>query len=235
MVVSARADEGATSQPVVRPVTTTAPATGNPDPWSPDEKAATPDVLVRAKWAKVVAILQNENLDRTAKENEIERIVSPIIDFPLMAKLAMGRDHWSKMTRPQRERFVALFVARLKRSYREKIALYEGQSILIEFPPSEAGHNVDGSTSRERKPGRIVRIPVEIESKGRRSVVLHKFRQLDNRWKLYDAELEGVSLLLTYRSQIRDILRTGTVEELLSKLADTPLPSPAITGSGSAQ
>jgi phospholipid transport system substrate-binding protein len=178
-------------------------------------KAATPDDIVRSKWPATISILQNKNLDQAAKEKEIEKIVTPIIDFLLMAKLALGKAHWTRLTPSQRERYLPLFVERIKRSYREKIALYEGEKILAKFPPP-------GTSAKKGRSGKIVHIPVELTTKARKAIVLHKFRKVDSRWKLYDVEIEGVSILQTYRSQFNDILRTGTVDDLLGRLAKEP-------------
>ena len=48
--------------------------------------------------------------------------------------------------------------------------------------------------------------------------ILYKLHKSNDRWKIYDVEIQGVSILLTYRSQFDDILSRGTVEQLLSKL-----------------
>ena len=205
----------AASQPAMRPVATAASGNGNRTPEAAKEKAATPDDIVRAKWPATISVLQNRGLDQTAKEKEIERIVSPIIDFLLMAKLALGKAHWTRLTPSQRERYVPLFVERIKRSYREKIALYEDEKILVTFPPP-------GTAVRRAKSRRTVHVPIKLTTKGRQAIVLHKFRKVDERWKLYDVEIEGVSILLTYRSQFKDILRTGTVDDLLSRLEQMP-------------
>jgi phospholipid transport system substrate-binding protein len=53
--------------------------------------------------------------------------------------------------------------------------------------------------------------------------VLYKLRKVRKRWKIYDVEIQGVSILLTYRSQFDDILRNGSVEELLARL-EKPVP-----------
>ncbi len=45
-------------------------------------------------------------------------------------------------------------------------------------------------------------------------------RKADNHWKIYDVEIEGVSILLTYRAQFDDILSRGTVEDLFARLAE---------------
>jgi phospholipid transport system substrate-binding protein len=48
--------------------------------------------------------------------------------------------------------------------------------------------------------------------------MLYKLRKVAKRWKIYDVEIQGVSILLTYRSQFDEILSRGTVEDLLSRL-----------------
>ena len=83
-----------------------------------------PQELLRVKWNAVVSVLQKKDLDEKAKAKEISKIVTPIFDFPLMAKLALGRKHWPKLTPPQREKFTRLFTERLKTSYLEKTKLY---------------------------------------------------------------------------------------------------------------
>jgi len=169
------------------------------DPNDPND----PNELVRTKWDAVISVLQNKDIDQKAKEREINKIVSPIFDFPLMAKLALGRKHWPKLTPPQREKFTRLFVERFKASYREKITLYTDEKVL--FKPA-----VQKKTT--------IYIPMELISKEKRVAILYKLHKADKGWKIYDVEIQGVSILLTYRSQFDDILRRGTVKDLLSRL-----------------
>lgn len=166
-----------------------------------------PNELLRTKWNAVISVLQKKDIDEKAKEKQVSKIVSPIFDFPLMAKLALGRKHWPKLTPPQREKFTRLFVERLKTSYREKVALYTNER--VSFKPAV-----------QKK--KIVYIPMELISKDKKIVMLYKLRKVDKRWKIYDVEIQGVSILLTYRSQFDDILRNGTVEDLLSRLEKPP-------------
>jgi len=172
-----------------------------------DKDPNDPNELLRTKWNAVISVLQRKDIDEKAKEKQVSKIVSPIFDFPLMAKLALGRKHWPKLTPPQREKFTRLFVERLKTSYREKVALYTNER--VSFKPAV-----------QKK--KIVYIPMELISKDRKIVMLYKLRKVDKRWKIYDVEIQGVSILLTYRSQFDDILRSGTVEDLLSRLEKPP-------------
>jgi len=166
-----------------------------------------PNELIRIKWEAVISVLQKKDLDEETRIQEINKIVSPIFDFPLMAKLALGRKHWPKLTVPQQEKFIRLFVERLRTSYREKIALYNNEEIL--FKPAEKKKN-------------IIYIPMELKTKDKKMAILHKLRKVDKLWKVYDVEIQGVSILLTYRSQFDDILSRGTVEDLLSRLEEPP-------------
>jgi phospholipid transport system substrate-binding protein len=63
---------------------------------------------------------------------------------------------------------------------------------------------------------------MELISKDKKVTITHKLRKVDKRWKIYDVDIQGVSILLTYRSQFDDILRKGTVEDLLSRLEKPP-------------
>jgi phospholipid transport system substrate-binding protein len=166
-----------------------------------------PNELIRTKWDAVISVLQNKDLDQKAKEKKINKIVSPIFDFPLMAKLALGRKHWPKLTVSQRQKFTRLFIERLRTSYREKISLYTNEEVL--FKPAV-------------KKKSMVYIPMELKSKDKKIALMHKLRKVDKRWKVYDVEIQGVSILLTYRSQFDDILSKGTVEDLLSRLEEPP-------------
>ena len=165
-------------------------------------------VLLQNTWGAVVSILQNKDIDQKAKEKQIYKIVDLVFDFPLMAKLALGREHWPKLTPPQSEKFTQLFVDRLKRSYLEKAKLYTDEKTL--YKPAV------------QKKKKVIYLPTQLTSEDNEIAILYKFRKMDPPqagWKIYDVEIQGVSILLTYRSQFDDILRRGTVNDLLSRLA----------------
>ncbi len=166
-----------------------------------------PRELLRVKWDAVVTVLQNKEIDQDAREKKINKIVNSIFDFPLMAKLALGRKHWPKLNPPQREKFTRLFIERLRTSYREKISSYTDENVL--FKPAV-------------KNKRSVFVPVELKSKDKKVAILYKLRKVEKRWKVYDVEIQGISILLTYRSQFDDILSRSTVEDLLSRLEEPP-------------
>jgi phospholipid transport system substrate-binding protein len=174
-----------------------------------------PNELLEVKWNAILKVLQAQDLDQPVKEKIIDRIVSPIFDFPLMAQLALGRTHWPKLNAAQRERFTTLFVERLKTLYLEKTTLYRNEKAV--FKPGVVRKNT-------------VQIPMVLVSEGQEIAMLYKLHKVQGqskdrsnaRWRIYDVEIQGVSILMTYRSQFDDILRQGTVKDLLSQLEKPP-------------
>ncbi len=163
-----------------------------------------PNELLRSRWDAVIKVLRAKKLDSKAKVAEISKIVTPIFDFPLMAKLALGRKHWPKLTADQRAEFTKLFIERLKASYTSKVKLYKDERVTYKRPIA--------------KKKNLIYIPTKLVCKDQDVDILYKLHKSNDRWKIYDVEIQGVSILLTYRSQFDDILSRGTVEQLLSKL-----------------
>lgn len=165
-----------------------------------------PNELLMNTFDAVVKILAAEDIELKVKEKVIDKILSPLFDFPLMAKLTLGRKHWPRLSDAQAEKFTRLFTRRIKDSYRKKITLYEDQKAVL------------GPAKRNKK---TVQIPMQITSEEKTIDILYKFRNSEKRWKIYDVEIQGVSILLTYRSQFEDILQSGSINDLLARLKST--------------
>ncbi|MBL7180346.1 MAG: ABC transporter substrate-binding protein [Pseudomonadota bacterium] len=159
--------------------------------------------LIKSKLEAAIAVLQKKELDKQQKNKEIMEIVSPICDFELMAKLSLGKKHWPGLTEAQQKRFAEAFIKRLKETYLEKLNLYTDEKITYL-------ETVEVKTK--------VQIPTELISKGSKIQILYKLYQSDHKWKIYDVEVEGVSIISTYRSQFDQALTTGTIDDLVYKL-----------------
>ena len=169
--------------------------------WSDDKSAA--KELLETKIEAALAVLQKKDLGQQEKNKEVVKIVEPIFDYVLMAKLTLGRKYWPGLSEKNRKEFTDLFVARLKGTYVDKLSLYTDEKVVYETPVQE---------------GIKVQIPTSVISKNKKIAMMYKLYKSSDGWKIYDIEIEGVSLISTYRSQFYDILGKGTIDDLLLKL-----------------
>ncbi len=167
------------------------------------QNKAFPEELLKENLAAVFAILQNQDLNQEAKTNEIIDIVNPMFDFSLMAKLTLGRKYWPGLTPEQKERFTQLFIKRLRASYLDRLTLYTNEKVHYE-----------SSVKIKQK----IHIPTYLVSQNKKISILYKFYNSDANWKIYDLEIQGVSIIRSYRSQFQEILKSGTFDDLLTKL-----------------
>lgn len=170
-----------------------------------------PEQLVRTVTEQLLAaIAQDPALragDRAAALALAEAKILPHVDFAEAAKLAAGRA-WTNATAEQRERLVKEFRSLLVRVYSTAIDVYRGQTMQV--LPVQVAPDATEVTVRNRyiSPGAV---PVDI------SYAMHK---TNDGWKIYDIAVEGVSLVLTYRTEFEQIGREAGIEGLIARLAE---------------
>ncbi|MDH3875967.1 MAG: ABC transporter substrate-binding protein [Desulfobacteraceae bacterium] len=169
--------------------------------WTSDGIEA--QAILKTKLDATIAVLQKKDLDTQKKNEQLVAIVTPMFDFQLMAKLSLGRKYWPGLSEEKKGEFTDLFIKRLRASYLEKISLYTDEKVFFKTPVQDK---------------RKVRIPTEIISNNNRISMIYKMYKSKKDWKIYDVEIEGISIISTYRSQFDQVLSKGTMDELLQRL-----------------
>ncbi len=159
--------------------------------------------ILKTKLDATIAVLQKKDLDTQKKNEQLVEIVTPMFDFHLMAKLSLGRKYWPGLSEEKKDEFTDLFIKRLRASYLEKISLYTDEKVFFKTPVQDK---------------RKVSIPTEIISNNNRISMIYKMYKSKKDWKIYDVEIEGISIISTYRSQFDQVLSKGTIDELLQRL-----------------
>jgi phospholipid transport system substrate-binding protein len=159
--------------------------------------------FLKSKLDAVIEVLQNKDIEQQNKLSKIDEIVSPMFDFRLMAKLSLGKEYWPKLSEQNKERFTGLFVKRMKKTYFNKLTLYTDEKIVY-----------DQAIQVQEK----IQIHTYLKAKDEKTSITYKLYSLDGNWKIYDIEIEGVSILRSYSAQFREILKTNTIDDLLLRL-----------------
>ncbi|MFH2204300.1 MAG: ABC transporter substrate-binding protein [Elusimicrobiota bacterium] len=177
-----------------------------------DEELQKVSVLVETSANKILAALKDKTLEREAKRKPVMAEVDRLFDMERMAKLVLGPTNWKRFDEKQRAQFTELFVRLLKDSYFEKVDLLSDEKIEFGKPAWE-----------EKK----IHMSAFILSKDKRYEMIYKLYKKGSGWKAYDVEIEGISVVRSYRSQYEQFLRDGTPQELLVKMKEKSLAAPA--------
>lgn len=170
-----------------------------------DDKAAAEEFL-KSNLDAAFAVLQNKDLQQGAKKKEVVEIVTPMFDFALMAKLSLGKKYWPDLTEENKERFTELFIKRLRTSYLDKLTVYTDEKVTYE-PPVQVKKKIH--------------VPTYLISKEKKISMRYKLYKSKLTWKIYDVEIQGVSIIRSYRAQFTAILEKATIDELLLKLEES--------------
>ncbi len=160
--------------------------------------------MVKKKVAVIFDLLGKQDIEKNERNKKIVGELNEIMDFQLAAYLSLGK-HWKKISKTQKKEFVETFQQYINNYIVEKIDLYTNQKIDI-------------GDSKIAKKGRA-ELEIGILSGGETLQVNFKLRKNKKKeWRVYDVDIEGVSLITTFRSQFSGVLKNSSFEELLEKL-----------------
>jgi phospholipid transport system substrate-binding protein len=176
-----------------------------------EENAESPTEAVRATLTEVFRILEDPKLKDPAQASRrrhmLEDTIARRFDYREMSKRALA-SHWSRLTDEERTEFVNVFKGFLSDRYASKIEGYSGEKI----------HYLS-----ERREGEYAEVRTKLISSKVEYPMDYRMINKAGRWYAYDIVADGVSLVRNYRSQFENILKTGSYEELVSRLKDHSL------------
>ena len=169
----------------------------------------TEEVLTAIKSDKQLAAGDKQKALKLAEEK-----VLPYIDFEEATRLAVGRA-WSQANPEQRKKLVAEFRNMLVRTYSNAIEAYEGQTLKV--LPSRGGKQAGNDEATVR--AQFVRaggkpLPIEFQ-----------MRKTGSTWKVFDIAVEGISLVLTYRSEFDAVVKQEGIDGLIKRLKQKNSPA----------
>jgi phospholipid transport system substrate-binding protein len=159
--------------------------------------------LISATMDSVVRILQDKSIVRDQRQEKVMAVMRPVFDFEIMAKLTLGRDHWPRLNTAQQKEFVDLFIQQLQVSYFDKAEQFANEPFGLESPVM-----VDGK----------LHVEAYVRSKGERLTMKYKLYRTGGRWRVYDVEIAGVSLVVSFSSQYAPVMRDGSAADLLESM-----------------
>jgi len=170
-----------------------------------------PDVLVKDTSQDVLAIVKKDKDIQAGSQKKlldlVEAKVLPHFDFKRMTQLAVGK-HWRTATPAQQESLTNEFRTMLVRTYSNSLSAYKNQTIEYKAFTMKAGDTDVTVRTQVIQPG------------GQPVPINYALEKQPNGWKVYDVEVDGVSLVTNYRGSFgTEIGKTG-VDGLIKTLVD---------------
>jgi len=165
-----------------------------------------PDELVRSTADEVFEVLRGEG-DMNALSEVVDTKVVDKFDFGAMTRLALGK-HWRSAEPVEQEALVAEFRTLLVRTY--SVALKGFVDYEVEYRPLELEPDARQAIVRTivtRDGGK----PVHLD---------YRMIARPEGWKVYDVLVDGVSLVVNYRSVFDSEVLRGGIAGLLRLLRE---------------
>ena len=168
-----------------------------------------PDVLAKTTTQEVLAILK---ADKDIQGGNVQKVyelveakVLPHFDFNRMTQLALGK-HWNAATPQQKQALVKEFRSLLVRTYATSLTAFSDQA--VEFKPFSM------------KPDDTeVTVETEVKQPGGKPVPInYEMYKTAFGWKVYDVSIDGVSLVINYRSSFANTIRQSGIDGLIATL-----------------
>ncbi len=176
--------------------------------------------VVDAATRDMLALMEREELTREENTEllmqEIETIISPVVDFPYIAKSVMGK-YYRRASEAERERFVEVFKTTLLRTYAKSIAGFELKNYRIQTPSGESPEPTK----------QVVSVNVSSGNGEMYTLVYYMLKQ-EQRWTLVNVMVDGINLRITFRNQFADLFQqnrtvAATIDAWASKMQDVKL------------
>ncbi|HKJ66308.1 MAG TPA: ABC transporter substrate-binding protein [Desulfopila sp.] len=170
--------------------------------------AESPTAQLKPTLQRLVDILSDRSLE--GKDNKKKRrdlimsTISERFDFREMSKRVLGST-WRDISEEERDAFTVQMTKLLENNYIGQLENYSGET--VEYV---------GERVREGR----AQVSTLIESQGNKYPVHYIMNMDDDKWMVYDINIEGVSLIRNYRAEFKSILRRENYEGLLQVLEE---------------
>lgn len=145
--------------------------------------------------------------DKTRLRRMVDQRITPHFNIVRITQLAMGKN-WSSANEDQQQRLANAFQTLLIRTYADS---------LLDIPENSK-QRYQIRSQKQISPERMV-VNVAVTRVNADPVQLSlRLEQHDDAWQIIDVVIDGVSMVITYRSQFEQKIRSSGIEGLISSL-----------------
>jgi len=169
-----------------------------------------PDVFLKNS-VKEISEFISENKDTLDSDEDylrtkVDELVIPKLDIKLMSKIVLGKKNWTSMNPILRMKFQQVFRSLMVKTYMKSLTSFDGEK--IKFLPYKKGKRPDVARVKS----------VYLLNEGELSVNYSLKLNKSSEWKVYDINIDGISLIKNYRSDFKSHIERDGIESLIEEL-----------------
>jgi phospholipid transport system substrate-binding protein len=149
-----------------------------------------------------------------ARDKQLRALAEANFDFADMARTTLGY-HWRQLSAQQQAEFVPLFASFMENVYLSKLQEYSVQKIRQTAENSNVtftGQQYDGTDYAE------VRSVVRLKDQQQPIKVDYLVKRDGTSWKIYDLNVDAISVMANYRQQFNRVLNSDGYPALVNLL-----------------
>ena len=163
------------------------------------------EAFINRLGQKSVAILKDSSTDKRQKVANLKDLLNRSTDIPTVGRIIMGQ-HWREAADAQRKEYLRLFDALVLQTMAERIDSYAGQTF-----------DVTGSQKLDDTDTKVT-TKISQPSGGPSYNVDWRVRKTHGRHQVVDIVAENVSLVVTQRSEVNDLVNRSGIDGLLAEM-----------------
>jgi phospholipid transport system substrate-binding protein len=173
-----------------------------------------PTAMVKAVVDQATAVVRDTQTPTANRDKRLREIAEANFDFSDMARTTLGY-HWRQLTPQQQAEFVPLFTSFMENVYLGKLQEYSVQKLRQSVNTSNVsftGQQYDGADYAE------VHSTVLLKDQPPPIKVNYLLRREGASWKIYDLDIDAISVMANYRQQFNRVLNNDGYPALVSML-----------------
>ena len=159
---------------------------------------------IRDLGARAVSILQSSGISLEAREAQFRDILISDFDIPLISKIVLGRN-WKTASPEQRGEYQRVFGEYVLRTYSSRLGGYTGETLQVVSERPAGNRHVVVSTLIERPAGPPIKAEWRVRTSG-------------ERFRIVDVVVEGISMVITQRSEFAAVIQRNGLDGLIQVL-----------------
>ena len=161
-----------------------------------------PVEIIKNRNKTVEEIIGNKDEVKGETKERLKDIINSFMDFNELSRLALGK-YWKERTKQEKRDFANVFQQLIRNSSVKKLEIYRADRMVYEEP------EINGSKAK---------VTTIAYKKRKQFEITYKMHKVDNEWKTYDMEIDGVSTARSYRDSFYKQIAKTSYKEMYDKL-----------------